>query len=185
MRKILLPLLIAGFLFSCAERKVTSTQEQLLPEEEAKEEKVVLPEQEEALEPVATEQVKVEPREEVKEVSRVSIDQILKNDIHFDFDRYEIKEQDKRNLKAIADWLIETGGVNIRIEGHCDERGTNEYNLGLGDRRANATKSYLVMLGVPSARIATISYGEEKPLCTVQDENCWRQNRRAHFTPGN
>ena len=103
------------------------------------------------------------------------------NDIHFDFDKYDIKNEDKSGLKAIASWMTKNTGAKLSVEGHCDERGTNEYNLALGDRRAKAVKDYLVSLGVPSSKVETISYGEEKPLCTEQTEECWAKNRRAHF----
>lgn len=108
-------------------------------------------------------------------------------DIHFDFDKYDIREDAKPALKFIADYLIKNNPEKLVIEGHCDERGTNEYNLALGDRRAKATMGYLVAAGVASSRIETISYGEEKPLCKEQTEECWAKNRRSHFiaTKGN
>jgi len=102
-------------------------------------------------------------------------------DVHFDFDKYDIREDLRATLDSIAVWLKKNRDANILIEGHCDERGTNEYNLALGDKRAKATKDYLFSLGVASNRINTISYGEEKPLCTEQNEDCWQRNRRAHF----
>ncbi len=102
-------------------------------------------------------------------------------DMHFDFDKYNIKDEYKSELKAISSWLTKNSSAKLSVEGHCDERGTNEYNLALGDRRAKAVKDYLVSLGTPSSRIETISYGEEKPLCTEQTEECWAKNRRAHF----
>lgn len=102
-------------------------------------------------------------------------------DIHFDFDKYDIRDDAKPVLKAIADYLIKNNPEKLVIEGNCDERGTNEYNLALGDRRAKATMSYLVAAGVASSRIETISYGEEKPICKEQTEECWAKNRRSHF----
>ncbi len=102
-------------------------------------------------------------------------------DIHFDFDKYDIRDEDRPILRKIADWMIEHPSVKLVIEGHCDERGTNEYNLGLGDRRASAAKQYLVTLGVSMDRLSTVSYGEERPLCTEHNESCWWRNRRAHF----
>ncbi len=103
------------------------------------------------------------------------------NDIHFDFDKYDIKNEDRSELKAIASWMAKNSGAKLSVEGHCDDRGTNEYNLALGDRRAKAVKDYLVSLGVSSSKIEPVSYGEEKPLCTEQTEECWAKNRRAHF----
>lgn len=103
-------------------------------------------------------------------------------DIHFDFDRYDIKERDREILRSLADWLLKNKEAKVEIEGHCDERGSNEYNLALGDRRAHSTKQYLVTLGVSESRIKTISYGEEKPFCTESGEDCWWKNRRGHFS---
>ncbi|MDP2604455.1 MAG: peptidoglycan-associated lipoprotein Pal [Deltaproteobacteria bacterium] len=102
-------------------------------------------------------------------------------DIFFDFDRADLRPDARETLRANADWLKLNPAVRIEIEGHCDERGTNEYNLALGARRAQAAKDYLVTLGILSERLSTISYGEEVPVCKEQNENCWRQNRRARF----
>jgi len=101
-------------------------------------------------------------------------------DIHFDFDKYDIRPGDAKILDANATWLKGNDNL-VLIEGHCDERGTNEYNLALGERRAKATMNYLVSQGVQAARITIISYGEERPLCTERTEACWARNRRAHF----
>jgi len=102
-------------------------------------------------------------------------------DIHFDFDKSDIKNNEKPILKNLYGMLSANTKANVVIEGNCDDRGTGEYNLALGERRANAAKSYLVTLGVPSTRIRTISYGKEKPLCTESTEECWAKNRRDHF----
>ena len=90
-----------------------------------------------------------------------------------------MQDSDKATLQKQATWLSRYPGVRVTVEGHCDERGTREYNLALGARRANAVKEYLVSLGVSSARVETISYGKERPICTQSDENCWAQNRRG------
>lgn len=105
----------------------------------------------------------------------------LFEDVHFDFDKYDVKDNDKPTVKAVADWMSKNTAARLSVEGHCDDRGTNEYNLALGDRRAKAVKDYLVSLGVPSSRVDMISYGEEKPLCKDQTEECWAKNRRGHF----
>lgn len=102
-------------------------------------------------------------------------------DVYFDYDKYNIREDSKAVIKNLADLLVKNTAIKVVIEGHCDERGTNEYNLGLGDKRANAVKQYLLSLGVPSKRIETVSYGEEKPVCRESNEDCWSKNRRAHF----
>jgi peptidoglycan-associated lipoprotein len=102
-------------------------------------------------------------------------------DIHFDFDKYDIRPGDAKTLDGNAGWLKSNPNHLVLIEGHCDERGTNEYNLALGERRAKSTMNYLVSQGVQASRITIISYGEERPLCTQHTEECWAQNRRAHF----
>lgn len=101
--------------------------------------------------------------------------------ILFDFDRYEIKPDAARTLDTNIDWLKSNPSALVLIEGHCDERGTNAYNLALGERRARATRDYLVTRGVAAARITTITYGEERPVCTARTEACWASNRRAQF----
>jgi len=102
-------------------------------------------------------------------------------DIYFSFDRYDLEGEARETLKVNADWLKKNSTVRIEIEGHTDERGTNEYNLALGAKRAQAAKDYLVTLGIATERLSTISYGEEIPVCREQNESCWRQNRRARF----
>ena len=102
-------------------------------------------------------------------------------DIYFDYDRYDLSSDARTVLRANADWLKNNSNVRVEIEGHCDERGTNEYNLALGAKRAQSAREYLATLGVAPARLSTISYGEEIPVCKEQDESCWRQNRRARF----
>ena len=102
-------------------------------------------------------------------------------DVFFDFDRYALKPEGAKTLDASIAWLKANPSALILIEGHCDERGTNAYNLVLGERRAKAAHEYLVARGVAAARIQTISYGEERPACTERNEACWSRNRRAHF----
>ena len=103
------------------------------------------------------------------------------NDIYFDFDKYEIRSADARTLDTNAAWLKSNAGMLVLIEGHCDERGTNEYNIALGERRAKATMNYLISQGVAQSRVSIISYGEERPVCTDHNEACWAKNRHAHF----
>jgi peptidoglycan-associated lipoprotein len=103
-------------------------------------------------------------------------------DVHFDFDKSDVRESDKAVLVAIADFMKAYPQANVFIDGNCDERGTVEYNLALGEHRAHAALSYLVALGVPAGRLSTTSYGKEKPVCTESTETCWGQNRRAHFS---
>lgn len=102
-------------------------------------------------------------------------------DVLFDFDKSDIRPDARDILKANADWIKANAKSKIQIEGHCDERGTNEYNLALGERRANAVKKYLVSLGVEADGLYTISYGEELPIDPGHGEDAWSKNRRAHF----
>jgi peptidoglycan-associated lipoprotein len=105
--------------------------------------------------------------------------QLLK-DTHFDFDKYDVRPMDTEILMENAALLKKRPSMKVQIEGYCDERGTEEYNLALGERRANSTKKYLVSLGISPDRISTISYGEEKPLDPRHNEEAWARNRRAH-----
>jgi peptidoglycan-associated lipoprotein len=102
-------------------------------------------------------------------------------DIHFDFDRYDIRSQDEPTLQSNAAWLRTNKNYLVLIEGHTDERGTPEYNVALGERRAKMAQNYLVSHGIDSRRISIISYGEYRQQCTDATEECWAKNRRAHF----
>jgi peptidoglycan-associated lipoprotein len=111
---------------------------------------------------------------------KAAADKVLVN-IHFEYDKAEIKEKDRATLQGIADFMKAYPVSKVEIAGNCDERGTNEYNLALGNKRAAAALAYLKTLGVDEARFTTISYGKEKPLCTEAKESCWSQNRRDEF----
>jgi peptidoglycan-associated lipoprotein len=102
-------------------------------------------------------------------------------DAYFDYDKANIRADAQTALMKTADFLKNYPQIKVMIEGHCDERGSTEYNLALGDRRAQAAKNYLVSLGVASDRMQTVSYGKERPFCTEHNEQCWQQNRRAHI----
>jgi len=102
-------------------------------------------------------------------------------DVYFDLDESTVREDARGPLQKNADWMKRWTGTRISIEGHCDERGSAEYNLGLGDRRGSAIKAYLVNLGIAADRIAVVSKGKESPFCTESNESCWQQNRRGHF----
>jgi len=108
-------------------------------------------------------------------------DYIMQEDINFEFDKSTLTPAAQDNLVKKAEWLRSNADATVTIEGHCDERGTNEYNLALGERRAESAKSFLVDLGIAPSRMTTISYGEERPLCPQQNEECWAKNRRDHF----
>jgi peptidoglycan-associated lipoprotein len=105
----------------------------------------------------------------------------LLKDIHYDFDRYDLRPEDMEILRGSATLLLKHPRVKIQIEGHCDERGTREYNLALGERRADSARQYLITLGVAGDRISTISYGQERPVDAGHHEEAWAKNRRAHF----
>lgn len=102
-------------------------------------------------------------------------------DVHFGYDSYDLGDSARELLRMNGDWMRDNASTRIEIEGHTDSRGTGEYNLALGAKRATAVRDYLSSLGIPSDRMSTISYGKELPLCQEEDEACWAQNRRAHF----
>ena len=128
-------------------------------------------------EPVAEE--KEEVAEEV--VAYKVPDVVMQEDIYFDFDKSTLSPSAQDNLLRKAEWLRENYDATVTIEGHCDERGTNEYNLALGDRRAESAKDFLSDLGIDPSRLSTISYGEERPVDPRQNEEAWAKNRRSHF----
>lgn len=174
MKKLFLLLLALGLCVSCAKRQVVTTPEETVQPEAKQEAAPVQEAQPEAVTPAKPE-----------EITQAALAQEIEKtqyDIHFDFDRYDVKPTDKPTLQQVAELLSRNAKVTVLIEGHCDERGTNDYNLGLGERRANSAKSYLMTLGVPASKIRTVSYGEERPVCTEHNEGCWSKNRRAHFT---
>lgn len=103
------------------------------------------------------------------------------SNIYFDYDRSAIRPDAADILKKHAAWLKKNAGYNVKIEGYCDERGSEAYNMNLGKKRANAAKAYLVKQGVSAKRISTVSYGEGKPVCTEMTEACWAKNRRVQF----
>ncbi|MBN2347178.1 MAG: peptidoglycan-associated lipoprotein Pal [Candidatus Aminicenantes bacterium] len=149
----------------------------------AKVEPVQEPVVEKVEEPVAKVEKPVLSEEEIfqqKSLEELNKDQILKR-IHFDFDKYTIRDDMKSILQANADWLLKFPSVEILVEGHCDERGTIEYNIALGEKRAEAAKNYLVSLGMTASKIKIISYGKSKPLVQGVDEATYFQNRRAEF----
>ena len=125
------------------------------------------------------------PLSEEEIFARKSVDQLNTekpmDDVFFELDKSEVREDAKPALQKDADWLKKWGSVLITLEGHCDSRGSAEYNLGLGNRRATAVKTYLVNLGVSATRVNVVSKGKEQPFCNDESESCWSQNRRGHF----
>jgi peptidoglycan-associated lipoprotein len=134
-------------------------------------------------EPVAQVEKPVLSEEELfqqKSLEELNKDQVLKK-INFDFDMYTIREDMKPVMQANADWLLKFASVEVLVEGHCDERGTIEYNIALGEKRAEAARNYLISLGLNGAKVKIISYGKSKPLVQGVDEATYFQNRRAEF----
>jgi peptidoglycan-associated lipoprotein len=128
----------------------------------------------------------VEQVDEYTRIKNMPVDEIerlgLLSDIHYDFDRADIRDGDRQILTKNAEVLKKFDFLRITVEGHCDERGTVEYNLALGERRARAAYDYLISLGVTPDRLKSVSYGKEVPICRESSEECWARNRRAHFT---
>ena len=119
----------------------------------------------------------------LKAMSSEEIDRMgLLENVYFDLDKSDVRESERANLSKNAETLKKFDFLKVTIEGHCDERGTVEYNLALGERRAQAAYDYLVSLGVPAERLRTVSYGKEIPVCTESNEDCWQRNRRDKFT---
>jgi peptidoglycan-associated lipoprotein len=124
------------------------------------------------------------PPPPVKEVNEEELFGKEVKDAYFDYDKSNIRPDAEQALNADGSFFKDHTGVKFTIEGHCDERGSEEYNLGLGDRRATAAKNFLANLGVSADRISTISYGKTRPVCTESNEECWQNNRHAHFRYG-
>jgi peptidoglycan-associated lipoprotein len=118
---------------------------------------------------------------ELAELNEYAWSNGLLGDVYFDYDKSDLKTEATDRLAANAAFMREHPNLIVTVEGHCDERGTNAYNLALGDRRANAAAGYMASLGTSGARMTSVSYGEERPQCNVSDESCWSKNRRAHF----
>lgn len=119
----------------------------------------------------------------LKSMDSAALDRLgLLEEVYFDLDKSDIREADRANLSKNAETLKKFDFLRVTVEGHCDERGSVEYNLALGERRARAAFDYLVSLGVPADRLRTVSYGKEVPVCSASSEECWQRNRRAKFT---
>jgi len=117
--------------------------------------------------------------------ARKSVDELNSekplDDVFFDLDKSDLRDDARNALQKDADWLKRWTSTQVTVEGHCDSRGSSEYNLSLGSRRANAVKEYLQSLGIPANRVVVVSKGKEQPFCSDQNESCWQQNRRGHF----
>jgi len=178
MRRLLI-IMTVFLVFGCAKKYVKETTTEV-PAEEAVAKETGMPKKEVIEEGLyATKEGRV-GEEEIPEAGVTGKEDVFR-DIYFDFDKYDIRADARPVLDEIASWMNRNTGANIVIEGHCDERGTNEYNLALGEKRAKATRDYLISLGVSPSRITIVTYGEERPQCTEHNEACWQLNRRAHF----
>jgi peptidoglycan-associated lipoprotein len=181
MKKILIIALLV-FAVSCAKKYTKPYDEPVkAPEEPISEETIEIEEE-------RVEEVEIPRDQRIEEEDMASREMTAEEkakqifqDILFDYDKYDIRAEARPLLDSVASFLNDEKDLNIAIEGHCDERGTNEYNLALGEKRANSTKNYLVSLGITPDRITVVTYGEEKQLCVDQNEDCWQLNRRAHF----
>ena len=154
---------IPGLMFtvSCQKKLVDATPEPVVQEEVVEE-------------VVVKEEVVVAP-------APMTPDVVMQEDIYFEFDKSTLTPAAQDNLLQKAEWLRENADATVTIEGHCDDRGTNEYNLALGDRRAESAKAFIVDLGIDASRLTTISYGEERPVDPRNNEEAWAKNRRDHF----
>lgn len=184
MKKLLIVLLLVVAV-GCAKKYTKPAETQPAPETPAKKEAMKVETKMETMkvEERVAGRTEVQGEEKVIE-SALPAEDLTKSifkDVLFDYDKYDIKPEARPALDAVAAYLGSNKGINIVVEGHCDDRGTNEYNLALGERRAKSAKNYLTSLGVSPDRMIIITFGEEKPVCTAQNEACWQQNRRAHF----
>jgi peptidoglycan-associated lipoprotein len=172
---IFIVLCLVPFLFSCAKKQV-QTEEEVSPAETTQEVKEAEPS-------TADDEAAREAEKERLRLERLRGEiQVFESEhIYFDFDKSDLKPEAQAVLKSKAEWLKANPGYAVRIEGHCDERGTTEYNLALGERRAEAAKKFLTALGISNDRLRTISYGEENPADPGHNEEAWAKNRRDEF----
>ncbi len=176
---ILLFFISSLFLFSCTKKikgEAPITQPPAAKEEKAEKPKPPVSSGDQALREKALREEEARRQKEAAERARFEAD-----DIHFDFDEYLLSDSAKQNLEKKAQWLKQYPVAKAVIEGHCDERGSAEYNMALGQKRADAAMQYLISLGIKADRLSTISYGKEKPLDPRSNEEAWAKNRRAHF----
>ncbi len=164
MRKILILFMIAGlmiFAMGCSKKHAKSDQDRMAGDEIVEDSTL---------------------RAATDDVTSTDAESLFKfQDALFDYDKYNIRSDARDVLDSVAAWLKKHKDINVLIEGHCDDRGTNDYNLALGEKRANSARDYLIARGVSSKRMSTLTYGEEKPVCSSMNESCRQNNRRAHF----
>lgn len=176
---------VAGLLLGCPKPKPKPPQDEIKMDTTKVEPPPAPPTQDLSRPPAQppADQVETDPlaAEDLRVVNDEARRQGFTANIYFDLDKSDLLDASREALSRNAEFLRTHREFTLTLEGHCDERGTNEYNLSLGERRANSVKSYLASLGVAAERMVTISYGEERPVCTASEESCWSQNRRAHL----
>jgi peptidoglycan-associated lipoprotein len=161
---------VPGLLFTaCCAKKAVKSEASLTADDEASRQREAEAARQRAME------------EERLNAEKMARNMFVNEDVYFEFDRYNLLPAAQAVLKKKAAWLRNNPDVSVSIEGHCDERGTNEYNIALGDRRAESAKAFLIDLGISGSRLQTVSYGEERPLDPGHNEEAWVKNRRAHF----
>ena len=185
--RIAVILMVMGLLTGCPKKQTIVSEEAKAPAVDIEADAKTKAEAETKAKKEAEAKIKAEAEAKAKAEAAAKAELAAKDalrfeDIHFDFDMYEIKGSDKEILSALAEFLLKNKDADLLLEGHADDRGNSAYNLALGERRAQSAKDYLVALGVSAARISTTSYGQEKPVCTEPNEDCWWKNRRAHFS---
>lgn len=176
---VLMMVLVLPLLYGCPKKKPATPEETLEVETTPvapPATEVEVPDQP----PVQDVQEDVIP-EDLAELNAIAREKGWFDDVYFDFDQFDLRPEAREQLATNAGFMKDNQPLLFTIEGHCDERGTNEYNIALGQRRATVAKDYVVSLGVEESRVRTISYGEERPFCTESAEGCWQSNRRAHF----
>ena len=165
---------------SCA-RKEVKKQVGLTDEEKARLEAERLAREKAAAEEEARRQAMLREQELAKQREAAAREAFLNEHAYFDFDKYNIRPDAEAVLRAKAGFMNARPNILVEIQGHCDERGTEAYNMALGDRRAKSAKNFLESLGIAGARMTTVSFGESRPVCTEKNEACWQKNRRAQF----
>jgi peptidoglycan-associated lipoprotein len=172
-------LVIPGFLFTVSCAKKTIRADTSLTQQTADEMAAEKAKQEELARQQGIEEQRIQEEAELKAAAQ---NMFLNEDVFFEFDSSVLLAEAQAILKKKAEWLTNNPDVTATIEGNCDERGTNEYNLALGDRRAVSAKTFLTDLGISGSRLTSISYGEERPVDPAHNEEAWAKNRRCHFT---
>ena len=185
---LMVALLVAGLFMtvSCAKKTIVSEPTTIEDQAKAEAEALAKTEAEARAEEARIKAQELQDqmaKEQALEQAKIAAakNRFINQNIHFDFDSSELSSMAKTLLKEKAEWVAANSGIHVTIQGHCDERGTTDYNLGLGERRAMAAKNYLLNLGISNSRLNTISFGEEKPLDSGTSEEAYRKNRRAQF----